>query len=73
MPDFMDAVQDRCLQDIEVAMAERTTRLLPVRTHCEADGCDEAISPQRQALRAQLCLHHQTVHEHQAKHRRGGR
>lgn len=57
MPDFMDYVQDRIQADLDVAIAQVTSRPagLPV--------CDAPISELRQGLGARLCLPHQEEHE----------
>ena len=60
MPDFMDYVQDRVLQDTDVAIASVTSRA-PGLPECVL--CDEPISELRQGLGARLCLLHQEEHE----------
>jgi RNA polymerase-binding transcription factor DksA len=67
MPDFMDYVQDRVLQDLDVAVAQVTTRP-PGLPECVL--CDAPISELRQGLGARLCLTHQEAHERQQRRSR---
>jgi RNA polymerase-binding transcription factor DksA len=64
MPDYMDYVQDRVQQDIDVALAKVATR--PAGTP-ECVICDAPISELRQGLGARLCLPHQEAHERQQR------
>lgn len=73
MPDFMDAVQERCLQDMDIRIAEQRLPERRVRTTCADLDCCAPISVQRQALRAQLCLECQTREEARARQYRGAR
>ena len=67
MPDLMDAVQERVLQETEAAIAARTG-LVEGRTLCAVAECGAAISPERTALGAQLCLECQRGEEAREAH-----
>jgi hypothetical protein len=64
MPDLGDYVQALQLAEIEAANATRTVR--EGRDTCEDGGA--AVSPQRKALGARLCLEHQHEVEARAAH-----
>lgn len=69
MPDLMDLVQQRVLEDTERAVAARTT-VLDGRTECVE--CGEGIMPLRTAMGAQLCLDCQQGLEARQAHLAGG-
>ena len=60
MPDFMDYVRDRVQADLDVAIAQVTSRPAGLS---ECAVCDAPISELRQGLGARLCLPHQEEHE----------
>ena len=63
--DVIDVAQRRQLEEIELALAARPVAKQG-RPHCRNTACAEPITPQRQALGAQLCIDCQRAVEHKA-------
>lgn len=70
MPDAMDYVQDRVLIETDAAIAHARRR---ASGKPECEECGAAITPQRQALGARLCIAHQRDAETRAQQARGRR